>query len=153
MKAQAILGNAENIAILAGLGIAGFLLWKAYTTAKSVSGVADSIANKASQIYTSATTAAGNAVTKTEVALKQLSNPDAFVTIASPVGASPEVIRRDAVNLLEGLRTAKAVSDTLPQNAPFTLWRDFKDWATADTTGKAVRDSFYSRNPEGVFYD
>ncbi len=153
MKAGTLLQDTEGVLMIAGIGIAAFLIWKGYTTAKGIANTGGALADKVSQIYTSAKTSASNAVTETEIAMRQLISPDSIVNINSAPGASPAQVRQDALNTLNGLRTAKAVTDTLPQNATFSLWKDFTDWYNSDTTGKAVRDSFYAKNPDGVFYD
>lgn len=153
MKAGNLLENAEGIAILAGLGIAAYLVWQGYTTAKKIGNTGGALVDKVSQVYTTAKTAAGQVVTESEIIVKQLLNPGETVSLQSAPGADAAAIRRDAVTLLNGLRTANEVQKTLPQNVLPSLWGDFRDWYQADTTGKAVRDSFFSRNPEGVFYD
>lgn len=153
MKAGTLLQDVEGVALLAGLGIAAYLVWKGFSTAKGLANTGAALADKVSQVYTTARTSASNAVTETEVAIKQLLNPGETVQLVSPPDANAATIRRDAVNLLNGLRTAQAVKDTNIWNAPSSMWRDFNNWREADTTGKAVRDSFYARNPDGVFYD
>jgi predicted Zn-dependent protease len=151
MKAGTLLENAEGILMITGIAIAGYLVWKGYGIANKGASTIKSVADMAARTYTTAMTKAGAAVTETEIAVKKIISPDSIVYSAS--GSDGTSTRQDALNMLNGLRTAKAVTDTLPQNAPFTLWRDFTDWYQADTTGKAVRDSFYDKNPDGVFYD
>lgn len=151
MKAGSLLENAEGVLLITGIAIAAYLVWKGYGIANAGASTIKSVADMAARTYTTAMTKAGEAVTETEVAVKKIISPDSVVYSSS--GADGRSTRQDAVNLLNGLRTAKAVTDTLPQNAPFTLWRDFTDWYRADTTGKSVRESFYAKNPDGVFYD
>jgi hypothetical protein len=151
MKAGTLLQDVEGVALLAGLAITTYLVWKGYSVASGGASTVKSIADKASQIYTSARTSASNAVTESEIAIKKLISGDA--TIYSSSGDDGRSTRQDAVNLLNGLRTAKAVTETNIFNAHASLWGDFKDWYSADTTGKAVRESFYAKNPDGVFYD
>lgn len=153
MKAGTLLQDVEGLALVAGLGIAAYLVWQGYTTAKKIGNTGTALADKVSQAYTTAKTKAADAITQTEVAVKQLLNPGETVQLKSPEGADAAAIRRDAVSLLGGLRTANEIQKTLPQNVIPSLWGDFADWYRADTTGKAVRDSFYMKNPEGVFYD
>lgn len=153
MKAGTLLQDVEGLALIAGLGIAAYLVYQGYTTAKKIGNTGTALADKVSQVYTTAKTKAADAVTQTEVAVKQLLNPGETVQLKTPEGADAAAIRRDAVSLLGGLRTANEITKTLPQNVIPSLWGDFTDWYSADTTGKAVRDAFYSKNPEGVFYD
>lgn len=155
MKIGALLDDAEGLLILGGVVIAGMIVFKAWKTGGTIIEGAKSVAHLASQAYTTVATGAGNAVAKTETAVKELISPDSIAMHPKENNNLADALttRRDAVNLLDGLRTAKVVRDTLPFNAPFSLWRDFTDWYAADTTGAAVRDNFFKRNPEGVFYD
>lgn len=153
MKAGNLLQDTEAVLLLAGVGIAAFLVYKGYVTAKKIGNTGGALADKVSQVYTTAKTKAADAVTETEVAVKQLLNPGETVQLKTPDGADAAAIRRDAVSLMNGLRTANEIQKTLPQNVIPSLWGDFSDWYHADNTGKAVRDSFYMKNPEGVFYD
>jgi hypothetical protein len=151
MKAGTLLQDVEGVALLAGLTLATYLVWKGYSAASGGMSTIKSVADKVAQTYTTALTKAGNAVTESEIVIKKLVNGDATVYSAS--GLDGRSTRQDALNLLDGLRTANEVNKTLPQNVLPSLWTDFKDWYSADTTGKAVRESFYAKNPDGVFYD